>query len=183
MIFFSSDHHFGHSNIIKYCDRPFTNCKEMDETLIKNWNSTVNPQDTVYYLGDFSLHNKPSFVLENYLTKLNGQIIFVHDNFTHDKWLDKQIKTSFQINSRISIIPAIQKFAWSKNFYFLTHFPLESWPASFHNSFHLHGHCHGNSRPRKNRLDVGVDSNNFYPISIHEVNKKLEMINENNPRT
>lgn len=53
--FVTSDVHFGHNNIIKYCNRPFQNSDEMDITIINNWNKIVNPDDEVYILGDFAL--------------------------------------------------------------------------------------------------------------------------------
>lgn len=51
-IFFSSDLHFGHKNIIKYCTRPFESVEEMNKKLIENWNSVVTNDDTVFFLGD-----------------------------------------------------------------------------------------------------------------------------------
>ena len=52
MIYFIADPHFGHENILKLCDRPFSSVEEMDELLIRRWNETVSDEDTVYLLGD-----------------------------------------------------------------------------------------------------------------------------------
>lgn len=52
---FTSDFHLGHFNIIRYCDRPFKSLKQMNETLIKRFNERVNPEDLVFFLGDFCL--------------------------------------------------------------------------------------------------------------------------------
>lgn len=70
MIYFSSDHHFGHLNIIQYCKRPFSSVEEMNEEMARRWNSVVNPDDTVYYLGDFSLVLDP---VEAIAPHLNGK--------------------------------------------------------------------------------------------------------------
>ena len=56
-IWFTSDTHFFHNNIIDYCKRPFVNAEEMNEYIIKQWNSVVKPQDEVYHLGDFAFGN------------------------------------------------------------------------------------------------------------------------------
>jgi calcineurin-like phosphoesterase family protein len=71
-IFVTSDTHFGHNNIIKYCNRPFKTSQEMDETLIKNYNSVVSNDDHVYFLGDFSMSNDPEYL--NYIFhRLHGR--------------------------------------------------------------------------------------------------------------
>lgn len=56
MIFFSSDSHFGHTNVIKLSNRPFKDINHMNESLVANWNSVVGSEDIVYYIGDFSLN-------------------------------------------------------------------------------------------------------------------------------
>lgn len=54
-LYFTSDHHFGHKNIIKFSERPFQDVHEMDEVLIQKWNEKVQPEDEVYHLGDVGL--------------------------------------------------------------------------------------------------------------------------------
>jgi len=76
-----SDHHLGHTNVIKYCSRPFKNVNHMDHCLINNWNAVVKDNDLVIHLGDLS------FVSGNYLHHLNGKILLVkgnHDNKMYD---------------------------------------------------------------------------------------------------
>ena len=84
--YFSADDHFGHFQIIKYCNRPFKSVKEMDDTLIKNWNERVKKDDFVINVGDFNFRNskggkqgtpKKSY---DYIKKLNGIKTFVSGN-------------------------------------------------------------------------------------------------------
>ena len=84
MIFFTSDLHFGHRNIIRLCNRPFSSIEEMDNLLIQNWNHKVNRNDTVYILGDLMFRNeKPP---EEYLRQLKGKKHLLVGN--HDRqWI------------------------------------------------------------------------------------------------
>lgn len=75
MIYFIPDTHFCHSNIIKYCDRPFKDVKEMNETIINNWNNIVTNEDIVYHLGDFCLSTDDE--IKNIFNRLNGTIILI----------------------------------------------------------------------------------------------------------
>lgn len=61
-IFFTSDTHFGHNNIIKLSNRPFSSVEEMNEGLIERWNDVVGAEDIVYHLGDFSLKIRNSML-------------------------------------------------------------------------------------------------------------------------
>jgi len=80
--FFTADTHFGHTNIIKYCHRPFKNITQHDNYLIKMWNSRVSPEDTVFHLGDFCFKKLKGKTAQFYLNQLNGKIIVVKGN--HD---------------------------------------------------------------------------------------------------
>jgi calcineurin-like phosphoesterase family protein len=76
-IFFTSDSHFGHANIIKYCNRPFSSVAEMDREMIEQWNKVVTMYDTVYHLGDFCFSAHAP-----YFNQLNGNKFLILGN--HD---------------------------------------------------------------------------------------------------
>ena len=108
MIFFTSDHHFGHANIIKYCNRPFLKVEEMDEELIVRWNDKVRPTDKVYHLGDFTLGDR--ILARGYFYHLNGNICILANRWHHDRrWLpalvDKTIKSQASELNYVNIFP------------------------------------------------------------------------------
>ena len=81
MIYFISDTHFHHHNIIKYCNRPFKDVDEMNKVLIKNWNNTVTDFDTIFHLGDVALTSESE--MKDMIPKLKGKKILIKGN--HDK--------------------------------------------------------------------------------------------------
>src|SRR5262245_45539090 len=92
-IFFTSDTHFGHTNILKYCRRPFPDVQAMDEALIARWNATVGPDDVIYHLGDFTLDGEA--FARRILFRLNGQIRVLGYPWHHDKrWLPFELGPS-----------------------------------------------------------------------------------------
>ena len=90
-IWFTADHHFGHANIIRFCDRPFADVDAMNESLIANWNAVVTPKDTVYHLGDLFLTNREA--AQTIRSRLNGSICLIRGN--HDKTADS-LKGAFE---------------------------------------------------------------------------------------
>lgn len=169
-IFFTSDQHYGHENIIKYCDRPFSSVKEMDEVMIENHNKTVKPEDTVYMVGDFAFHYHPEDILK-LAKKLNGKKVWITGN--HDRHIGKEFPG--QIFHRILELGGKDWFPYNPT---LCHYPMLSWNASFHGSFQLHGHTHGTIPfdPTVRRLDVGVDCWDFKPVAWEIVRAKLEAV-------
>jgi calcineurin-like phosphoesterase family protein len=89
MIYFTSDTHFGHYNILKYCNRPWKEIYHHDNQLIKNWNSVVNPDDRVYHLGDFGFKSKS--VNKEIAEQLNGIKFILHGNHDKKKHTDRTI--------------------------------------------------------------------------------------------
>lgn len=98
-IFFTSDLHFNHSNVIKWCNRPFLNVEEMNQSLIDNWNKKVSNKDIVFHLGDlfWKYYNDKQI-----LDALNGERIYLipgnHDSKTYNSV--KYISCSFKNSSR-----------------------------------------------------------------------------------
>lgn len=164
MIYLTSDLHFGHKNIIKLTNRPFSDVHEMNETLIKNWNNTIKPQDTIYILGDlcFKMTLEESHKI---IQRLNGKKILIRGN--HDKQYDEGL---FQD------ICDYKELKYNKQLFILSHYPFEEWNHFFSGAIHLHGHQHNHSDYNYKmklkgfkRYDVGVDANMYRPVSIEDV--------------
>lgn len=173
-LFFTSDLHFGHKNVIKYCNRPFASVEEMDESIIENWNKTVSKKDIVYVIGDFSFH-RPEKTLEIF-HRLNGhEIHLIAGN--HDKRI-KQAKAAFTSCENLKEIKLMDRDAYGeKQHIVLCHYPMITWNKSHYGSWMLHGHCHGSLKDDRTslRLDVGVDVWNFTPISFDFIKSAMKL--------
>jgi len=157
MKYFIADTHFYHERIIKLGKRPFSSLNDMHNTLISNWNKKVARGDLVYILGDFSFKHSGDI-----LKRLAGSKIFVIGS--HDKdALKADNRPLFE-----KIAPVISMKEEGQRV-ILCHYPFEVWESSHRGSWHLHGHCHGDLKPLGKRWDVGVDNNNFEPLSWVEI--------------
>jgi calcineurin-like phosphoesterase family protein len=167
MIWFTADEHYGHTNIIKYCNRPFSNVDEMDDSIIKNHNSVVDFTDTVYHVGDFTLRD--SREAENYIRRLNGNHIFIDGS--HDKWLDRHPRNRgymIEIKHNGQLIIAC-------------HYAMRRWPRSHYGSWQVYGHTHGRLAPEGLQWDVGIDNNKFFPISFDNLKSIFDKWIKDNP--
>ncbi len=163
-IWFTSDQHFWHNNIIKLSNRPFASVEEMNETLIANFNSVVKQGDTVFCLGDFSFADKEKTEsIYKKLTKCQHHLITGnHDGDNVSKLPWNWIKPYFELKA------SGLKFV-------LFHYPIQSWNGAFRGSIHLHGHSHGHVKSFGiKRMDVGVDCTNYKPINLDEIIEKLK---------
>lgn len=171
-LFFISDTHFGHSNIIKYSQRPYENVMEMNAALIKNWNAMVKPNDTIWHLGDFAFMPFPAF--KNVLRQLNGNINFVFGN--HDKMIDQNYDEILD-QGKIRSIQSYAEVKVAGKMIVLFHYGQRVWNKSHHSSIHLYGHSHGSLPPHGLSVDVGVDCKEitpeYRPIHLDEVLKYM----------
>ena len=170
MIYFTADTHFYHTKILELNKRPFSNINEMNEILIANWNACVGYEDEIYILGDFSFFKRGAVDVNNLLVRLSGKKYLIRGN--HDYFLDEK---DFNPHD----------FEWIKDYYLLSyqnmkfalfHFPIYSWERG---AIHLHGHVHNREGwTQKSAVlgqmafNVGVDVNNYRPVSIEEVIKR-----------
>ena len=156
-VFFTSDTHFSHENIIKYCNRPFSSVEEMNETIITNWNNVITPNDTVFHLGDFGFGTEDE--MATIKSRLNGKIEFIFGS--HDKSV-RRVFLPYRL--MLEIVIDGQQIT-------LCHYAMRTWKASYHGSWHLFGHSHGRLAVDNHTLayDVGVDSNYFTPVSMDKI--------------
>lgn len=194
MIFFTSDHHFWHANIIKFCGRPFSSVEEMNEMMVKNWNDVVGPDDTVYCLGDFSMAFRP---VETFTSRLNGKKYLVPGN--HD-FCHSYHKKSRSAESRTRWIKKYEDHGWivlpeqttldipgvaTVN---MCHHPYkivnatpsttgepydEKWRPKDDGRWLLCGHIHEKWKIVDRMINVGVDQWDFRPVSVEEIGRVI----------
>jgi calcineurin-like phosphoesterase family protein len=164
---FTSDTHFGHTNIIKYCKRPFANADEMDEALIENWNGRVNYDDVVWHIGDFSF-SRDVEAIRKLSFKLNGKINLILGN--HDHTISNK-RAALKPHAFNTIYDQFHEVKVNGVNITLCHYALRVWNKSHHGAWHLYGHSHGTLEDLNDSLsfDCGVDSHNYSPVSFDEV--------------
>lgn len=158
-VFFTSDTHLGHANIMKYCNRPFTSVDEMDKTIIDNINKVVGRDDTLFHLGDFSFRGGRPI---NYRRRIHCQNIVLilgnHDPRQRDGTPEDYLYDCF------SQIWNLYTFKGHHNGekieIVLCHYAMRVWDKSHHGAYHLYGHSHHTlpDDPTARSLDVGVDA-------------------------
>ena len=175
-LFFTSDPHYGHENILKYCHRPFSSIEEHDEELIRLWNETVPEDGIVFILGDIGFCSET--YLKTILNRLNGKIYWIIGN--HDwRRITPGIMNRFECITQQMVITVDNKLVY------LNHFPFLCYPDSDrHPVYQFFGHVHsgplsGSSdisrlvHLNKRQYDVGVDNNEYKPISFQDIMKKI----------
>ncbi len=187
-VFFTSDSHFGHRNIINYCKRPFSSVEEMNETLISNWNNTVNDDSVIFHLGDICSGGSSTW--NTILSRLRGHIHLILGNHCTKNYRNSYSQYFDSVQEQLTI-------TIDKKTIILTHFPLLCYHGTWgteQNCWNLHGHTHICKNKSANtgkdfermklafptQYDVGVDLNNYIPISFDEVKSRIAYQIEHN---
>jgi calcineurin-like phosphoesterase family protein len=180
MIFITSDHHFGHENIIKHCKRPFRNTDEMDTAMVDRWNEVVEPTDDVYIAGDFSHKRCPADRANDIARSLRGRKHLLLGNHETDNERGILLDSRSPIEDRLILDPSLFASLNEGYFYFringrlivVTHYAMQTWHDMRKKgtpTYHLHGHSHSKLSPMLRRHDIGVDGHNFYPWSMDQI--------------
>lgn len=173
MIYFTSDTHFLHANVLGFMEERhnrWETIEEMNDALIANINEVVGVKDELYHLGDFSFRGTREEAIALRSRIRCKRVHLIHGN--HDKdWSRPEVEGTFIVEPMIKVLKVDgKKLA-------LSHFPMMDWPGMSHGSYHLHGHIHtvGDAYNQLNksqnipRYDVGVDANDFRPVSLETI--------------
>lgn len=167
--FFTSDLHFYHENVIRFCNRPYGSVEHMNQSLISNWNSVVGKLDHVWVLGDISF-GKDAETAE-VLAQLKGikhLIVGNHDRKGRSERLFNRDWEKFFVEKHDYFRLKIGDYR-----FVLCHFPFYSWERGYIN---LHGHLHSLTgyKNKWRQWDVGVDANNYTPVSLEDAVARAE---------
>lgn len=156
-----SDTHFFHKKIIEYCKRPFKNADEMDNAIIKNWNDSVDNDDTIIHCGDFAFSQEDPGRVQSVFNLLKGRKVLIRGNHD-DKIIEKLGWES---------VHTILEFKENHQRYVFFHFPIERWHRMEKGSIHYHGHTHNQPLPEiENRMNVSVELIGYTPVLLGTVN-------------
>lgn len=161
-IWFSSDYHWGHRNILEYDKRPFDSIEKHDIHILNEYNKLVQPQDDFYFLGDLAFTKKREQLawIESLLIQMKGNKFFIKGNHDHSETIKLYEKHGIYLGEKKTITIGEDRVT-------LNHFPQRTWDKSHHGSFHIYGHHHGDLEhtPWGRSLDAAVNIWGYKPIN------------------
>jgi calcineurin-like phosphoesterase family protein len=159
MIFFTSDTHFADRRVLLIDRRPFASMKAHDEALVELWNNHVGPEDEVWHLGDFTRGGPPGYA-DELLAALNGRKHLIIGNNDDEATISAKGWASVQHYAELVI---------DGKLLILCHYPFRTWNQIGKKSINLHGHSHGKLKPITRQYDVGVDAQDFHPVTLETI--------------
>lgn len=159
-IYFCSDHHFFHANIIDYCNRPFSSVEEMNIAMVENWNARIAHDDIVYYLGDMFMGIPEKWF--EIRKKLNGKVHFILGNHDRKNKLEWMGFESIQSEVHLKIIHEEKEYSL-----YLRHKPDVELARKF--DLMLCGHVHNSWKTMGNVVNLSIDVWNYKPVKFAEI--------------
>ena len=170
-VWFTSDLHFWHKNICKYCNRPYESVEEMNEAIIQNWNAVVKDDDIVFVTGDLGFCGIEK--LKPLLERLKGKKYLIQGNHDSDKVVFKLVEGNiFEDSYKLTTITITGDEEIPEQMITLCHFPMIDWYNKEKGAWMVHGHQHQlPETPSCSVLhwDVGLDKNHMTPISFEQL--------------
>jgi len=166
--YFIADLHFGHGNMIEYENRPFKDARQMNEALIKNWNSVVTQKDKVFILGDVSFHSKET--TKEIISRLYGQKILIMGNHDRGRNIAWWNEVGFKEVYRYPIV--------YNDFIILSHEPPSYIPPNTP-YFYLYGHVHGSEMYKtitKTSACVSVERWDYTPVEYNKIQDLVKLL-------
>ena len=166
-VWFWADPHLNHWKLAKvYCKRPYASIEAHDDALIGNVNSMVAEDAWLFIVGDFTLNKGKVQEFRDRIKCQNVVLILgSHDKAPMQVYLRSFTKVCRYLELQCNTCKGVMDFI-------LFHNPIERWERWHYGSVHCHGHCHGNlESPGQRRYDVGVDAQEYKPISANEIAK------------
>ena len=168
MIYYTADLHFGHENVIRFDNRPFSSVEEMDEELIKRWNDKVKWSDTVYILGDVCMKTKNNAI--HYISRLAGKKHLIIGNHDGVILKNKDARNMFESISHMDYFRDGDKYVC------LCHYPIVEWRGYHHGGWHLYGHIHNNRQEayeimkhKERARNAGCMLTDYTPVTLDEL--------------
>lgn len=158
-LYFTSDTHFGDPRVLRFDHRPFATLADHDAALVARWNARVTEDDTVWHLGDFALGPDAARIAA-LLGALRGTKHLVvgnndgPDTIGQPAWASRQAYAELLVEGRLLV---------------LCHYPFRTWRDMGRGALNLHGHSHGKLGPMPRQYDVGVDAQDFRPVTLPEI--------------
>lgn len=172
MLYFMSDPHFYHENIIKFCKRPFKDVQEMNTMLLKNINDTVGQKDELWILGDFCFAGWSEAAA--ILRQINCKNIHYVDG-NHDKPMRHE-----NVRKLLKSYQDYKTISYEGQQIVMFHYPIADWVAAHRGAWMVHGHTHGTLPPEnmglanKKIVDIGVDCWQYKPVSFIELKAYMD---------
>lgn len=173
-IWVTSDTHFSHKNIIEYCNRPFKDTYHMNETLVKNWNECVKPDDTIIHVGDVCMNSLET--IDEYMPRLcMGKYSILcagnHDQGKRHKLLEKYFDEVYDKPFTV--------YYHNAKAFLIVHNPEDVRDIELLDcEYLLYGHVHDNAPTGYDKetcsFHVGVDTNNYRPVDLDEICRQID---------